>query len=200
MALTELKGRVIANGWIYGSNERVTLVVHPSVKARTHDHLNPFMRFARCEIEDSGVEAFITSDTGGTLDDIALHPFEVALTLDANRAINLDTFQLENGYVLVSEAVSGVFLPQMLNLTAFGTVSFEKGCYLGQEIVARAEHRGQVKRALFKTMVSDQALGIGERFKLESGQKATLVAKAGDAALCVGPRLSSTPLPDRVSA
>ena len=39
----------------------------------------------------------------------------------------------------------------MLNLTQVGAVSFTKGCYLGQEIVARAEHRGQVKRQLFRT-------------------------------------------------
>jgi folate-binding protein YgfZ len=48
----------------------------------------------------------------------------------------------------VTAATSEAFLPQMLGLTAIGAVSFTKGCYLGQEIVARAEHRGSVKRHL----------------------------------------------------
>jgi folate-binding Fe-S cluster repair protein YgfZ len=36
----------------------------------------------------------------------------------------------------------------MLDLERVGAVNFDKGCYLGQEIVARAQHRGQVKRQL----------------------------------------------------
>ena len=48
----------------------------------------------------------------------------------------------------VTAATSEQFLPQMLGLTDLGAVSFEKGCYLGQEIVARAQHLGQVKRRL----------------------------------------------------
>jgi folate-binding protein YgfZ len=40
------------------------------------------------------------------------------------------------------------FVPQMLNLELLGGVSFQKGCYTGQEIVARSQHLGQVKRRL----------------------------------------------------
>ena len=36
----------------------------------------------------------------------------------------------------------------MLNLVTLGSIDFAKGCYLGQEIVARAQHRGKVKRSL----------------------------------------------------
>jgi tRNA-modifying protein YgfZ len=41
---------------------------------------------------------------------------------------------------------SGQFIAQMLNLDRIGAVSFTKGCYPGQEIVARAHHLGRVKR------------------------------------------------------
>ncbi|MBM3396997.1 MAG: folate-binding protein, partial [Betaproteobacteria bacterium] len=40
--------------------------------------------------------------------------------------------------------------PQMLNLERIGGVSFTKGCYPGQEIVARSQHLGQVKRRLYR--------------------------------------------------
>jgi tRNA-modifying protein YgfZ len=53
-----------------------------------------------------------------------------------------------DGIPLVSQPVSQMFLPQMLNLEALGAIDFTKGCYLGQEVVARAQHRGQVKRRL----------------------------------------------------
>jgi tRNA-modifying protein YgfZ len=53
-----------------------------------------------------------------------------------------------SGIAHVESATSEAFLPQMLNLDQRGAISFSKGCYLGQEIVARAQHRGQVKRHL----------------------------------------------------
>ena len=40
------------------------------------------------------------------------------------------------------------FLPQMLNLDKFGAVSFSKGCYVGQEVIARLHYRGKVKKNL----------------------------------------------------
>jgi len=40
------------------------------------------------------------------------------------------------------------FLPQMLNLDLLGAISFDKGCYVGQEIVARVHYRGRVKRRM----------------------------------------------------
>src|SRR5690606_24460970 len=45
-------------------------------------------------------------------------------------------------------ATSGQFVAQMLNLDLVGAVSFSKGCYTGQEVIARAHYRGQVKRRM----------------------------------------------------
>jgi len=42
------------------------------------------------------------------------------------------------------------FIPQMLNLQAVGGVSFKKGCYTGQEIVARMQYLGKLKRRLYR--------------------------------------------------
>ena len=53
-----------------------------------------------------------------------------------------------------------LFIPQMLNLQAVGGVSFKKGCYTGQEIVARTHYLGKVKRHLFR-LKSLQALVAG---------------------------------------
>ncbi|WP_043487708.1 YgfZ/GcvT domain-containing protein [Halomonas halodenitrificans] len=49
-------------------------------------------------------------------------------------------------------------LPQMINWEALGGISFKKGCYTGQEVVARAHFRGQVKRRLMRGQLEGDAL------------------------------------------
>ena len=53
------------------------------------------------------------------------------------------------GVARITNDVSDMYLPQMLNLDRLRAVSFEKGCYVGQEIVARAQHLGRVKRRMY---------------------------------------------------
>jgi len=50
----------------------------------------------------------------------------------------------------LAPASQELYVPQMLNLERIGGVSFTKGCYPGQEIVARSQHLGQVKRRLYR--------------------------------------------------
>jgi folate-binding protein YgfZ len=58
--------------------------------------------------------------------------------------------------------VADEFLPQMLNLDALDAVSFNKGCYVGQEIVARTQHLGRLKRRLYRLRVdTDDAPATG---------------------------------------
>ncbi len=52
------------------------------------------------------------------------------------------------GLPQVTQTLSGEFLPQSLGLLHWGAVNFEKGCYLGQEVIARLHYKGQVKRTL----------------------------------------------------
>jgi folate-binding protein YgfZ len=51
-----------------------------------------------------------------------------------------------SGVTLVSEATFEAFVPQMLNYESVGGVNFKKGCYPGQEVVARSQFRGAIKR------------------------------------------------------
>lgn len=56
---------------------------------------------------------------------------------------------LVSGIPWLGPATSEEFVPQMLNLDKLGGISFNKGCYTGQEIVARTHYLGKIKRALF---------------------------------------------------
>jgi folate-binding protein YgfZ len=50
----------------------------------------------------------------------------------------------------VRAATSESFIPQMLNLDLLGGISFTKGCYVGQEIVARTQNLGRIKRRMYR--------------------------------------------------
>ena len=56
--------------------------------------------------------------------------------------------EIRAGRALISAATQDKFVPQMVNFEKLGAISFQKGCYPGQEIVARAQYRGEVKRRL----------------------------------------------------
>ena len=57
---------------------------------------------------------------------------------------------IEAGIPLISEATKEAFIPQMINFDKIGGVSFHKGCYPGQEVVARTQYLGKVKRHLYR--------------------------------------------------
>ena len=58
--------------------------------------------------------------------------------------------RIRAGYVDLSPRTAGEYVPQALNLQALDQIAFDKGCYLGQEVVARMQYLGKVKRRLFR--------------------------------------------------
>ena len=72
----------------------------------------------------------------------------------------------------------------MLGLEELGAVSFTKGCYLGQEVVARAQHRGQVKRRLSVLDWQGDQPSVGAAILGDGRQVGTVVAatRAADGA------------------
>jgi hypothetical protein len=75
-----------------------------------------------------------------------------AMTLDPARVrddrLAWDRLELAAGIPHLGPATSGQFVAQMLNLDLLHAISFTKGCYTGQEVIARAHYRGRVKRRL----------------------------------------------------
>jgi folate-binding protein YgfZ len=60
-----------------------------------------------------------------------------------------DLIEINEGFPLLAPETVSSYVPQMLNLQAIHGISFTKGCYLGQETVARMQYLGKNKRALF---------------------------------------------------
>ena len=65
---------------------------------------------------------------------------------------------IADGLPHVGPETSGEFTPHMLNLDLLDGVSFSKGCYTGQEIVARTQHLGRVKRRTLRYVLSTGAV------------------------------------------
>lgn len=70
---------------------------------------------------------------------------------------------VQAGVPLISEATREEFVPQMANFEQIGGVSFHKGCYPGQEVVARTQYLGKVKRHLYRVRAAE-ALAAGTPF------------------------------------
>ena len=88
-----------------------------------------------------------------------------------------DGYTIAAGVPVLTATTTDRFIPQMLNLELLGAVSFRKGCYTGQEIVARTEHLGQVKRRLFR-FLSAQALLPGDAILSAVGEAGTVISCA----------------------
>ncbi len=128
--------------------------------------------------------------------------------------------EVMSGLATISQALYEALVPQMLNYESVGGVNFKKGCYPGQEVVARSQFRGTLKRRayivrgntpmhagqeIFSEMDAEQACGVVVQAAAEPGSGAWVaiaalqVSAAHAAALALGdpqgPALALLPLP-----
>jgi tRNA-modifying protein YgfZ len=66
--------------------------------------------------------------------------------------------EIRNGIPLITPATHEQFVPQMANMELIGAVNFQKGCYPGQEIVARTQYLGQLKRRMVLAHVAGDVM------------------------------------------
>lgn len=85
--------------------------------------------------------------------------------------------EISEGFPVLSAQYIAEYVPQMLNLQAINGISFTKGCYLGQETVARMQYLGKNKRALFSLKGNDINAKAGDIVEKKLGEN---WRKAGD--------------------
>ena len=188
MAICNLQGRVVANGWVYHHHQEdsehpvVELIVHKSLVDRTAAYFKPYVAFASCDLEIDPAPGIVLAQValadppqGPALDPITesvVTGIRIEIDLSAGKwpstpppAIDatLENALIGANFVWVQAATSEQFLPQVLGLSALGAVDFDKGCYLGQEIVARAEFRGAVKKGI-QPFLFTAPPSLGEKF------------------------------------
>jgi len=176
-AMCDVKGRMISNFSAYRvSEEKVLLVMHQGLVANTTDTLKKYAVFYKTEVANLSdqylaiglyrVEAPPAAQNYPLLDlsdkrQLLLCPAAEASTLW--RELSSSCTTAGTGfweYLMIGEGLGEVrpetaeeFIPQMLNLQHTGAINFRKGCYTGQEIVARMQYLGKLKRRMYAIRV-----------------------------------------------
>lgn len=89
---------------------------------------------------------------------------------------------VRDGIPRVLPQTAGQFVPQMVNLDLLGGISFAKGCYVGQEIVARAHYRGRIKRRMYRLAWPGAAPAPGDPVYAADGAAGQVVIAAATGA------------------
>jgi folate-binding protein YgfZ len=103
------------------------------------------------QIDETGnqYECYINGQTQSELVD------RLTTTLPLSSESVWQSLQIESGIGRIEPATVEEFIPQMLNFDITGHVSFTKGCYTGQEVVARMHYRGKPKRRMYLASLPD---------------------------------------------
>jgi len=94
---------------------------------------------------------------------------------------------VDAGIAVIAKENSEKFTPHMLNLDRLGAISFSKGCYTGQEVVARTEHLGVSKRRLMRYRISSDSAAVGDKLTIDGQNAGEVVNVAGNKLLAVTP-------------
>jgi tRNA-modifying protein YgfZ len=171
------KGRLLASfiGWKRGADD-ILLACSADLLAATQKRLSMFVLRSKCKLSDASVEWRLLGLAGpsadaflgeaapaqvwgksvhGSADVVRLPDVDGArrylwaapLDVPAPALPALD--EVKSGVARIEAATVDQFVPQMLNYEVLGGVDFQKGCYPGQEVVARSQYRGTVKRRSF---------------------------------------------------
>ncbi len=105
-------------------------------------------------------------------------PEKISAPADAGAAKRVENAwrlaDIRAGLPQVYAATSEAFVAQMLNLDLLDGISFTKGCYTGQEIIARTQHLGRIKRRLFRLLLPPGTWSVGQALRLADGRHGRL--------------------------
>ena len=192
MALCNLKGRVIASGWAAGESNHVRLLVHPSVVPILARELGKYLLFAKSKLTEARIGVRLSPVASTDACELPPVGRYATLNIPDEGHVAFANACAETGFVLVTEAIAGSFLPQMIGLTDVGAVNFAKGCYLGQEVVARAEHRGQVKQQLRRYRFDGSPPPVGTEV-MDGSKKIGTVVAVGEGIALAAVRSDASP-------
>jgi tRNA-modifying protein YgfZ len=204
-AYSSPQGRVVTLIYLVPHSSGVIAILPSELKQPTLERMRKFILRAKVRIEDPGESLTLAGVFGAQAtprsgyseeDGVGLAPvahdsnrlwvlaapdtlaqrFRGAADPRAEQAWRLADIRagLPQIYAVTSEA----FVAQMLNLDLLDAISFTKGCYTGQEIIARTQHLGRIKRRLFRLQLPPGAWRIGQPLHLTDGRHGRLTEVA----------------------
>lgn len=108
------------------------------------DSLNPVVAENNVSIAYLGEDRYLLIASKEVIEQLSIR-----LSIDVFSSEVWTLLEIQSGFAHMSSASVGQYVPQMLNLQYINGISFSKGCYLGQETVARMKYLGRNKKALF---------------------------------------------------
>lgn len=204
-AFCDLKGRVIADFCaVIPRDDLILMRTDSEVAANLKNHLQKFLMFSKTELTITTLSVWPCKDDAAIglnqVGDEAIRidrqggfyevwsdeePAPEELVDVARYRIN----RLMHGEARLVSSTIGKYLPQDLNYDLNGRIDFDKGCYTGQEIIARLHYRGEPKRRLrLLTVPSESQIAPGEKVVNAEGKTlgSVIEASVGDASwLCL---------------
>ncbi|HZF15617.1 MAG TPA: hypothetical protein VE046_06710 [Steroidobacteraceae bacterium] len=177
------KGRVVAVLTLQREGDRLLAALPRELADALLERLRKYVMRAKVALRIAvELAAFGTPDQPARLrfDDASAHPSPVA----AHEALEAwKRAAVAAGLPQIYAATSEQFVAQMLNLDLVDGVSFRKGCYTGQEIIARTQNLGRIKRRMLRFAVQGApAVSPGTAVRLGSYGPGTVVESARTAA------------------
>lgn len=197
------QGRIQADVWIHAEEEYLLLDVEPEVREKVYAHLDKFIIADDVTLEDITattaeiavegphasallpqgivVDATVTGQAGFRMvvpveqKDAILEALQAAGGVPAS-VEDILSVRLENGVPRYGDDISDASLVQ--ETQQLQAVHFNKGCYLGQEIVERVRSRGQVNRLLTKLRIDGSAVPASGEKVMAGDQEAGTVTSA----------------------
>ncbi len=177
------KGRMLTNFILYRVEEHHYLLqMHHSLVKLTIEHMTKYAVFFKAALSDAteqylllGLSAALATVPSPQIKPYAAHPHKdgrKSLLIEEKRAKEIwqslsniatpagtELWQLQDivgGLGYVQAETTEMFIPQMLNLQSVDAISFKKGCYTGQEVVARMKYLGKLKRHMYRVFTTDR--------------------------------------------
>ena len=186
------QGRIIATSLIQYRNEAYYLILSSDLIDDLKSHLQRYILRSKVTVEQSESMVFGIY----TNNSVSNQQLFKSLSNDSERMLalanqvpeNIDDFipseewiqcDIKKKIPIITKESSEKFIPQMLNLDILDAVSFSKGCYTGQEVIARVQHRGKIKQRMFVINNENQShIPIGSEIQHESKKVGTVVISA----------------------
>ena len=193
------KGRVLTTCLVTCTHQPLTmqLLVPESMASALWQHLNRYIVIQSVTLDQT--------EKAMTLSDLGIESFKhteaQTSSLKADPDLDLihdNQLAWQHGWVWITPETTQSYTPQMLGLDRLNAVSFSKGCYLGQEVIARTQHLGQPKRWLYRVR-SDAPVTLGTKIAHPAGGSIDVLAcyclehPMGYGLLCCLPRLDDQP-------
>ena len=199
-AYSTAQGRVLALIYLFAHSSGVAAILPREILNSTMERMRKFVLRAKVRIEDAGdslivagrfnaapgtPEPYTERDEIGTASvghdstrQWVIAPGSRVAAGDAAQAQQTEAAwrlaDIRAGLPQIYAATSEAFVAQMLNLDLLDGISFSKGCYTGQEIIARTQHLGRIKRRLHRLQLPEGDWSIGQAVRLSDGRQGKL--------------------------